>query len=736
MQASQDIKQLLQLVKIINYKNMKLHQNIKNATNKIAPFWPLKNLIACNPLQGFEEMHFNKALHEGFSYFKNDNLPKQMAEVNRITIKWCQVFFDEGQAAIKMPKKDLGFYKSFKILAAHDDELHKNNFKINEVSEDAESAIAHCLNFLEVKESDEEKFLTIMLTSLAGWASYIKYLADWSGEEKYKNIFSEYLAIRLVITCAVWKNAKELINLHDENAKKINIDAVVNAIAQNEKNYQSQLIASLKNQNDFKNENKKPDAQLVFCIDVRSEQFRRALEMQGNYETFGFAGFFGISARIENELSGETRDSLPVLLAAKHHVKEKSCNAHNHKKEVKGYQQINQIKNLYQSLKYNFTTPIALAEGIGLFSGSWMAVRTFSPAGSKQIKNAFLKLMNQEKANFVDISSISLEDQINYAKGALKLFGLTKNFADVVVFCGHGSETQNNSYESALDCGACGGRHGGANAQILAEILNQENVREALRDDKILIPTSTKFVAALHNTTSDEVVLYLKNDEKEKYKKLIHDLNEARVMNNYSRALKMGFKGDKNEAQKFIAKKTVNWSETRPEWGLAKNAAFIVAPRNLTKNINLDGRSFLHSYDYKQDESGSALEVILTAPMVVAEWINSQYLFSTIDNVAFGSGSKVTQNITGKIGIMQGNGSDLMHGLPLQSINSSDEKNYHEALRLSTFVYAPKDMVKKIVDKNDVLKKLFGNAWVNLFCVDPSDGGVYKLSEGLEWDLV
>ena len=134
----------------------------------------------------------------------------------------------------------------------------------------------------------------------------------------------------------------------------------------------------------------------------------------------------------------------------------------------------------------------------------------------------------------------------------------------------------------------------------------------------------------------------------------------------------------------------------------------------MTKNIDLEGRAFLHLYDYRQDPDGTILTLILTAPMVVAQWINSQYLFSTLDNVADGSGSKVTKNITGKIGVMQGNASDLMSGLPLQSVYSSDKEAYHETVRLMTIVYAPSSFIDKIIAKQSVLQKLFRNGWVLL----------------------
>jgi uncharacterized protein YbcC (UPF0753/DUF2309 family) len=64
---------------------------------------------------------------------------------------------------------------------------------------------------------------------------------------------------------------------------------------------------------------------------------------------------------------------------------------------------------------------------------------------------------------------------------------------------------------------------------------------------------------------------------------------------------------------------------------LAKNAGFIVGSRELTKSNNLDGRCFLHSYNWEKDKSGKALEAIMQGPM--GNPVDKQpLLFSTVDN--------------------------------------------------------------------------------------------------------
>jgi uncharacterized protein YbcC (UPF0753/DUF2309 family) len=59
-----------------------------------------------------------------------------------------------------------------------------------------------------------------------------------------------------------------------------------------------------------------PEVQAVFCIDVRSERMRRALEaVWPAVQTRGFAGFFGLPAAYTPLGTALARPHLPGLLA-------------------------------------------------------------------------------------------------------------------------------------------------------------------------------------------------------------------------------------------------------------------------------------------------------------------------------------------------------------------------------------------------------------------------------------
>ncbi|VEG92480.1 DUF2309 domain-containing protein [Legionella spiritensis] len=732
-------------------KDLQIHVLVNNAAKCLAPVWPLETFIACNPLQVFETQTFEKALTQ--SGFRRQRIERnlQLEEVNLQMIKWCSGFFDAGQGSIDMPNREKGFYSGFLKLAYFDKQLHHNKKEAKEflqrLPESAEEVIKICLLRLKVPIGQEEAFLSQTLLYLPGWAGFVKWKTDWQSlKEVHKKqvTFIDFVAVRLVLTCLLWPDAaKEKESVEDD----FSVKKVLVQLKNNEDTYRGKLISLLLPE--VKKEEvpvARRSAQLVFCIDVRSEPFRRAIESLGHYETFGFAGFFGLPVRINEFDTNKNKVCCPVLLKPKYTVKEipVAANKDDFERYQRGKEFINSCKSLYMQLKHNISTPFPLVESLGFWCGLNMILKSLSPKFSKNsisaingwLKPAMPTKIAYELSETDAEQGLSLQDQISYAETVLRLMGLTAGFAKLIIFCGHGSTTENNPYASALDCGACGGNHGGINARLLASILNKSEVRRGLEDCGMHIPLDTVFYGALHNTTTDSVELYTQDITKPIYPDLVsqlqEDLKEAKLITNQERGVKLpGYNPCKD-----ITRRSLDWSETRPEWGLARNAAFIAAPRHVTKNISLDGRCFLHSYRFEQDSEGSLLETILTAPMVVAEWINTQYLFSTLDNVAFGSGSKVTHNVVGTIGVMQGNGSDLMHGLPLQSVMSSDEEAYHEPQRLLSVVYAPREMVSKVIEKHSILKSLFFNQWVHLVVIDPANQAPYQINQSGQWILV
>ena len=717
-----------------------VHQLVQQASQFISPVWPIETFIACNPLHGFEEQHFDDALQQSYHMLHQEQIHPGLEAVNIELIKWSSAFLDLGQSSIEMPNRELGFYRNFCDLAIFDKKIHqgmqnKKHF-LQVLPEDAASGVLFCLHTLKIDKKDHLDFLTQNFAYLPGWAGYVKWYSEWQVSPHSRNNFPinliEYIAVRLILTCMLWKK----IPLEKKSPFRSPIvDDQIKVIKNNEQVYQDTLLRKLVKTSQDGEAIHRSEMQMIFCIDVRSEPFRRKLEQKGAYETLGFAGFFGLAVRIHDSVHHHQKDCCPALIKPQYDIQTQMDGT---LKEIENFTKrkdfLDSFAGAYQQLKYNVVTPFNLADAMGPWCGIAMFVRNFFPGFFEktlekikgQIQEPIKHKISPEPQG---VFGIPHNDQVTIAMTVLRLMGLVKNFAKIVIFCGHKSTTSNNPYASALDCGACGGNHGDKNARLLAEILNQSYIREELKNHGIDIPKDTVFLGAVHDTTNDECEIF--SNESITYPDLLAQirshLEEVQQENMQFRSQYF------SQPNQLGVDRTHNWSELRPEWGLAINAAFIVAPRSKTTHIDLNARSFLHSYDWTIDKEGTLLETILTAPMVVAQWINSQYLFSTLDNTHYGSGNKMTQNVTGKLGVMQGNGSDLMHGLALQSVNSAQDKEFHVPQRLLTIVYAPRELIMSIINRQKVLQKLFYNEWVHLLCFCPKTSCVYQLNTDKTW---
>ncbi|MCG6121591.1 MAG: DUF2309 domain-containing protein [Microvirga sp.] len=626
---------------------------------------------------------------------------------------WAAGHFDRGQA-LWTPAPGRSAFAAWREWATHDltpelAGLPGFAAHVAACPDTPERAILRAADALWIEPDAAETAFHRLLIDLGGWAQHARWLlwrAELAGETDAT--LTDLLAIRLVWEEALFALVRDEVSQDWGAALAVHVtpvrpsaDDVLDAILQEaaERAHQRRLGEKLSGVASAAPA--RPALQAAFCIDVRSEVFRRALESVGaGVETIGFAGFFGLPVAHREAGSDIIDQHLPVLLNPALSSSATIDPSAETAKRIGA-----RAKRAWGRFRQAAVSSFAFVEAAGpLYAGKLVC----DAVGVTQTG------ATHEAPPRLDVA-LTAEQKAATGATVLRAMSMTKGHARLVLLLGHGASVANNPHESAYHCGACGGHTGEVSARLLAQLLNDPETRAGLAAHGIELAADTLFLAGLHDTTRDRITLYEDFDESSHAK----DIAQARGWFEQAGALARSERAKRlpGASASSLEARARNWAEVRPEWGLAGCAAFVAAPRAATAGVELGGRAFLHSYDWRADPGFSVLELILTAPVVVASWISLQYYGSSVAPDLFGSGNKLLHNVSGGLGVVEGNGGRLRAGLPWQAVHDG-ERLAHDPLRLTVLVEAPREAVLAILERHPQVRDLFDNGWLHLLLLE------------------
>lgn len=619
------------------------------------------------------------------------------------------------------------------------------------LNKNPDEVVLECLQRIVGSESLYEQYLLEMMLAHPGWSGMVRVIENNPRSLLSLRLISlkEMLAVELLCELAMVSMRKgsgfpAVIELPElERLPSLDKDVFQPEIPLRmrvwheamEWSLHSELLLSLKKQSiqvgGRQPSGQTPEAQAFFCIDDRECSVRRYLEeLNPAIETFGAAGFFGIDFFYQGLDDAYPVAQCPVVITPKHLVREAPAepNAVNKSKPVEFGNMHFTAHTLFRGWLYTQT--------LGLGYAAKMAWNVFRPArklpGIKNLSDlesahSHLHLLRESDEPTADghLLGFSLVEMADRIGGLLCNIGLTKNFAPLVVVVAHGSSSVNNPHFAAYDCGACSGKPGAPNARAFAWMANHAGVREILRERGIDIPPDTRFVPALHNTSRDEIIYFDQQGVTEPVKGLPEfqaTMRRALELNAKERCrwFELGPQSQSTQkAHEHVKARASSIFEPRPELNHSNNLYCVVGRRSLTRNLFMDRRAFLHSYDPESDPSGELLGKIMAAIFPVCGGINLEYLFCRIDNSVYGAGTKLPHNVIGLLGVANGVEGDLRTGLPSQMIE------VHEPARLLIVIEQTREIIDIMLAKLGELKEWPDNEWVRLAACEPGSRDLY-----------